>query len=90
MFLIIDLYLLWLCYYVWFRFSPRAILHITSLFGVLALGLVNTILPGKLEGLWSGLIYLLWIGVVILSYRCLSAYLNRLIFNSGTPAPNAL
>ena len=77
LFLIPGLYLIWVCFLVWFRFSPKAVLHLCG-----AVAFFVMLAPSALLGSHDphGIISLIWLLVVAGSYREVSQYFVRRIF----------
>jgi hypothetical protein len=78
-FLIPGIYLIWVVFLVWRRFSARAVLHLCGGIGFL----VWTIPSGSFDRfgeLWSGIAWWVWLVVVISGYRSVSRYLVRRLF----------
>ena len=79
MFLIPGVYLSWVVFLVWRRFSPRAVLHLCGGIGFL----VWTIPGGSFERfgeMWSAVAWWVWLALVISGYRSVSRYLVRRLF----------
>lgn len=91
--LIIDAWLLWIGYLVWFRFSPLAVRQACGALGFAAFfGLITTVaiyfpIDANNAG-WNLLASLGCFVFVLVAYRVLSRYLNRVIFPlSRAPLP---
>lgn len=86
LFLIPGVYLIWVFFLTWFRFSPKAILHLCG-----GIGFVLWALPAGL--LYSandryGIAALIWCLAVIAGYRAVSRYLVRRLFTQvSEPKP---
>ena len=86
--LLFAIYFVWVGYLVWFRFSPRAVMHVCGMLGFYSLGLIFQLIepaagqePDLLKSLWFGfgglgsLVFVFW------GYRAASRYLSRVIFS---------
>ena len=80
--LVMAIYLAWVCYLVWFRFSPRATLHVCGVLGFFALGIPAGAISKQPESGWA-LAFFIWFLIVVQGYRALSRYFNRVLFGSG-------
>ena len=93
LFAIPGVYLIWVLFLVWRRFSPKAILHLCG-----AIGFFAWVLPasqfgrfgeryGEIGEIWSSVSFMLWPLLVIAGYRALSRHLVRRLFEPELSAP---
>jgi hypothetical protein len=88
MFLIPGVYLSWVVFLVWRRFSPRAVLHLCGGIGFL----VWTTIPvndwfEQFGDSWSAVAWWVWVALVISGFSSLSRYLIRRLFEAEVLAP---
>jgi hypothetical protein len=93
MFVIPGIYLSWVLFLVWRRFSPKAVLHFCGAIGFFAWVLPGSLFDrigerygeiGHIGGALASLFWLLW---VIAGYRSLNRYLFRRLFEREISAP---
>jgi hypothetical protein len=84
--LFVAVYFLYVAYLVWFRYSPRAVLHICGTLGFFVLGLALRFLDvadidvSHGATLWQPFAFLGFLVFVFFAYRAASRYLSRLLF----------
>lgn len=81
--LALAVYLVYVAYLVWFRFSPLAVRHICGALGFYGFTLLTPLFnpgPGGPDTAWSALAFLGCIVGVYLAYRVASNRLSRLLF----------
>jgi len=78
-------YFLWVCFCVWFRFSPIAVRHVCGLLGYFLLGeFVHVFYAGKGHAQpWVPFVFFGLLAFIFWSYRVLGRYLNRILFPAG-------
>jgi hypothetical protein len=80
--LALPVYLVYVAYLVWFRFSPLAVRHICGTLAFLMLGLVTTLFdPTRDSGTpWRSLAFLGCLLAALMGYRIASERLSRWLF----------
>jgi hypothetical protein len=91
-----GIYLTWLLFLVWRRFSPKAVLHCCGAIAFFVLGIPSVWFDrlgqrsgqfGEIQDIWGPLAFLLWLLFVIAGYRALSRWLIRRLFQPEVSMP---